>query len=115
MATLDISTEYMLWDNVESVTVNIKSGTTYGSNITVANALRMDIDLRKQVFNGVRLESGQLFFWLPVAQVGSSNRPDQDMKITDSGGAVYYKITAVRRSLGNSYSHWECLVSEAAT
>lgn len=113
MATLSVSNEYLSWDNTESLTVNLKTASGYGDNITVGKGLRLDIDLRRQVFNGVRLEAGQLFFWLPVAQVGAGEL-NANAKITDASGTVYYILTSVKRGLGSSASHWECLCVRAS-
>lgn len=112
MATLDVSTDYQQWDNVEAVTLNLQSDGAFGADISLSYALRMDVNLQRQFFNGVAIQPHQLFWWLPVGEVGASNSVDRNAKITDSGGTVYYVVSAVKIGFGNSYSHWECLCTK---
>lgn len=111
--TKDVSEDWAYWNNSESVTLNIRSDGTDGSDISVSGAYRMvDNNWVKNTFQGVSMMADQVMWLLPADQVGTSNEIDMDAKITDASANVFRALTVRRLGSGNSYSHWAVLCSE---
>lgn len=103
--TVDISTEYLAWDNVETVycTYNIDGEPQPRKPITYA--LRVNPRDRRDSPLGVRTSSRDVTFWLPVAEFGTKE-PDGNMVIEDSSQVKYSANETNLVRLGDSKSHW---------
>lgn len=106
--TVDISTDYLSWDNTESVGVIYHVDAEEMPSVAVANALRIRPNSVNIDIGNVRLPAEQVDWWIPVAQLGASIELDNDCVVTDASGLRYRAITTERVSYGNSYSHWNC-------
>lgn len=104
--TVSISTEYLAWDNTESVTVVLNKNGLPQAEITIDNALRISPRSVFQIAAGVRLSSDTVVWWIPIAQLGTDQDMDTDGLVKDAEGVRYRVQSATRVSYGNSYSHW---------
>lgn len=104
-ATIDYSSDYTHWDNTEVVTLYSYSGQAE-SRIAISIAKRADLSRAQIQAAGVSLEGDEQGWWLPTALAGEVRRGD---RIKDAAG-VYWQIrSAVKRRIGSSATHWECV------
>jgi hypothetical protein len=109
---IDISTDYVSWDNTESVKCTAHEDGEPLKEVTVANALRVSPTNKFSSFSGVKTNSKQTTFWLPIALFGTK-QPDMNMIIKDSDNVKYNVSSDARKiAYGTSVSHWDVLVTQ---
>ena len=108
--TIAISSEYLFWDNTESVRCTAHDDGEPLREVTVGNALRVSPNSRFSSYSGIQTYANQTTFWLPIAQFGTK-QPDMNMVVKDSED-VKYNISqdAKKITYGTSNSHWDVLV-----
>ena len=106
--TVDISTDYLSWDNTEAVEVIYHIDAREQPAVAVANALRIRPMSPNTFVGGVQLPAEQVDWWIPIAQLGSDIELDTDGVVVDAEGLRYRLNTAERVSYGGSFSHWNC-------
>lgn len=110
MATKSIATEYLSWDNVETVQVIYSIEGYEQPEKTLDYALRVNPADKRSSYQGVRTSARQVSFWLPVAEFGTKE-PDGNMVIEDSAGEKYNLDDSKLVILGSSESHWDVLAT----
>lgn len=108
--TVDISTEYLAWDNVETVKCTYSIEGKIQPQKSISYALRISPNDLRARSAGVRTSSRQVIFWLPVAEFGTKE-PDGNMVIEDSENVKYSLDASKLITLGNSKSHWEVVAT----
>lgn len=109
--TVDISTDYTEWDNVETLYCTYSIDGDQQPRVTISYGLRVNPRLKISGFSGVRTGAKHVVFWLPVAEFGS-DEPDGNMTIQDSSDVKYAldgTTDPLLVSLGTSQSHWSVL------
>ena len=103
--SIDISSDYLLADNTESVTFTSDPNGT-PSAVTVANASRRQVNRQELQFGGVGISADDIIWVLPASQLGSLE-PRPNDTITDAASNVYRIGNSIhKRQLGNSTTHW---------
>ena len=109
--TLDISKDYLHWDNVETVYVTRYKNGDEQPRVTLAYALRVSPRDKRSSFSGVRTSSRETTYWLPVAEFGAKE-PDGNMQLERaSNGEKYRLLESSLVAYGTSDSHWDCLMT----
>ena len=106
--SLDVSADYLLWDNTEAVTVNLvrNSGTT---SVTVSAALAQEVTKRTATYGDVVLTGSELVWHVPhalLAPNGESRRIEVNDTIVTASGEVW----VVLQSRWAAWrTRWECV------
>lgn len=106
---IDITDDYAIFDNTESLTLILKRNAG-DTSVTVANGLRGRLSRSELTSLGAYLNGDELSFFLPGDQVGSSNTIYSGDTVTDGASAVYTITSTSRSELGTSLSGWRCIV-----
>lgn len=109
--TVDISAEYLAWDNVETVTVITNIDGQVQPQKTLDYALFVSPNDKRSSYQGMRSDSRTATFWLPIAEFGTKE-PDGNMQLRrSSGGEKYRLLDSKKITYGNSESHWDVLMT----
>jgi hypothetical protein len=105
--TLDYSDEYKWWDNTETVTVSFRR---YAGDVQIdlSSALRQQLNRRHAAFASIDIEGDETVWVLPEALL-EGEEPKKGDEIEDSDDVTYTIVSAVRRGIGASITHWECV------
>ena len=109
--TVNVSQEYLAWDNVETVYVTYQIDGRVQPRKTLNYALSVMPNDKRSSYQGVRTNSRQETFWLPIAEFGSKE-PDGNMVLERaSNGQKYSLIESKKVAYGTSESHWDCMMT----
>lgn len=109
--TVNISTEYLAWDNIEAVYVTYHEDGKERPRKTISYALRVMPADKRSSYQGMRTSARETSYWLPIAEFGS-DEPDGNMVLERaSNGEKYSLLESKKVEYGTSESHWDCLMT----
>ena len=107
--TVNVTQEYLAWDNVETVYVTRYVNGDEQPRVTLSYALRVMPNDKRSSYQNVRMSARETTFWLPIAEFGTKE-PDGNMKLERaSNGETYRLLESKKVAYGTSDSHWDCM------
>lgn len=107
--TLDMTDDYQIFDNTESVKVTLRNDSAL--EVTVGNALKRQIRAREQNAYGALLTNSSVIWEIPQAQLGTGKKVSEGDYI-DGIDNVAEKWTVVRVDHCNSGTRWRCYCND---
>lgn len=107
--TLDISADYAIFDNVESVTVSMKRASGTKTKV-VASALRGALSRNELLALGGALLSDHCTWFIPHAELidGDPTRVIKPKDTIAPSGEVWTVVDVKLVAIGSSKSGWQC-------
>jgi hypothetical protein len=109
---LDVSDDYLLWDNTESATVTIKRAGVANVARSVSRALRRGINGNDAQVAGVQIGSDSVVWNIAVAELETGDEIEEGDTITDSSSVVWI-VKAV--SLFTWRTRWRAVCTKSRT
>ncbi len=112
--TLDLSSDYELFDNTEPVDVVLKSlgGTAAENTVRVENALRRELSKREQESLGGLLNNRSVVWEIPVEQLGDSVEIQEGDVILELEPDAPLRWTVVSTQLATLKTRWRCICNK---
>lgn len=106
--TLDINTDYTIFDNTESVDVLLKRNPTV--SVTVASGLRAPMDRQLKSMQNAHLTRDFAMWFIPDALLNpaSNGREPKERDTIEDASDTWTIMKVLEIRLGNSLSGWNC-------